>query len=218
MTIITLADLHGELGPLACSGGELAAAEVVLLAGDLTHFGDAAAAAQVLEQVRQHNAQVLAVPGNCDFPQVGAYLEAEGASLEGRHVVLGGVAFLGVGGSLPCPGRTPGEITEQDFAARLEQAARDLPPGLPLVLLCHQPPLGTTLDRTFGGRHVGSRAVRTFIEQRQPLLCLCGHIHEAAGVDRLGATLLANPGPARRGGYAWAQLDGAARLEVRQAG
>jgi len=58
------------------------------------------------------------------------------------------------------------------------------------VLLFHAPPHGTDLDRAaLDGKliegiqpdvHVGSIAVRRFIEERQPLLTLHGHIHESA--------------------------------------
>ena len=58
------------------------------------------------------------------------------------------------------------------------------------VLLLHTPPCDTPLDRAaLDGKtyehvpldlHVGSIAVKRFIEERQPLLTLHGHIHEAA--------------------------------------
>jgi Icc-related predicted phosphoesterase len=41
---------------------------------------------------------------------------------------------------------------------------------------------------------VGSRAIRAFIERRRPPLTLHGHVHESAGVDRLGGTVSVNPG------------------------
>lgn len=58
------------------------------------------------------------------------------------------------------------------------------------ICLFHAPPCDTPLDRAaLDGQmceevpidvHVGSIAVRRFIEQRQPLLTLHGHVHEAA--------------------------------------
>ena len=79
--------------------------------------------------------------------------------------------------------------------------------------LIHGPPYQTYLDRAgLDGRmidhvpmdvHVGSIALRRFIEKRQPLLTLHGHIHESARItghwrDRLGRTHLfsaAHDGP-----------------------
>ena len=41
---------------------------------------------------------------------------------------------------------------------------------------------------------VGSIAVRRFVEERQPLIALHGHVHESQGVERLGRTICLNPG------------------------
>jgi Icc-related predicted phosphoesterase len=40
----------------------------------------------------------------------------------------------------------------------------------------------------------GSKAVRRAIETHQPLLSLHGHIHESAGVVKIGRTTSVNPG------------------------
>ena len=49
------------------------------------------------------------------------------------------------------------------------------------------------------GRHVGSKALRAFIEQYAPPLTLHGHIHESPAMSgryavRLGSTWSINPG------------------------
>jgi len=41
---------------------------------------------------------------------------------------------------------------------------------------------------------VGSRAVRTVIEQVQPVLSLHGHIHESRAMNSIGRTQVCNPG------------------------
>ena len=72
------------------------------------------------------------------------------------------------------------------------------------VFLFHSPPYRTRLDRAaLDDRevdkvpldvHVGSIAIRRFVEERQPLVTLHGHVHEAARLssswqDRIGATV-----------------------------
>ena len=212
MNIVALTDIHGNISTIERLAAPLAEADVVLLTGDLTHFGGADDVARVLAAVREHNRSVLAVAGNCDQPAVAEWLQLEGISLHGRHEVIEGVAFLGLGGSLPAPGRTPNEFTDDELAACLDAAAEGLSDELPCVLVSHQPPLDTALDMVRGGRHVGSASVRRFIERRRPLVCFTGHIHEAAGTDSLGSTQMVNPGPARGGRYAYAEVTG--RLEV----
>ncbi len=75
------------------------------------------------------------------------------------------------------------------------------------IFLFHTPPYDTPLDRAaLDGKtyehvpldlHVGSIAVRRFIEARQPLLTLHGHVHESARLTgewkiRLGRTVCIN--------------------------
>ena len=60
--------------------------------------------------------------------------------------------------------------------------------------------------RTRRGQHVGSTALRSFIDERQPTLVFCGHIHEGRGIDRLGATTVVNCGTAYEGYYALAEI------------
>ena len=103
------------------------------------------------------------------------------------------------------------------LARALDAAAEGLNPDLPWVLVTHQPPRETIADRVHGGAHVGSRAVRAFIERHRPAVCFTGHIHEGRGVDSIGPTKVVNPGPAR-GGYALAELGGAVTLvEIKSA-
>lgn len=80
----------------------------------------------------------------------------------------------------------------------LEQLARMSDPKRTLYVL-HDPPYGTALDTLWNGQHIGSMAVRRFIEGHQPPLVLSGHIHEspkASGkiTDRIGGTVCVNPG------------------------
>ena len=63
---------------------------------------------------------------------------------------------------------------------------------------------------------MGNLAVRRYIEERQPLLSIHGHIHEDRGVDLLGDTVLVNPGPLKEGYYAVAELDRTVKVELKR--
>jgi Icc-related predicted phosphoesterase len=62
------------------------------------------------------------------------------------------------------------------------------------IYVVHTPPYATTLDRMHGQIPIGSRALRRFIDRRQPPLTLHGHIHESPGIEKLGRTVSVNPG------------------------
>ena len=76
-----------------------------------------------------------------------------------------------------------------------------------VVLVSHQPPYGVAVDRIGNGLNVGSRSIRDFIEDAKPLVCFSGHIHEGQGIDNIGTTKLANPGPLAGGGYVYSRIE-----------
>ena len=63
-------------------------------------------------------------------------------------------------------------------------------------------------DRLRTGEHVGSEAIRRFVERAQPDLVLCGHIHESRGVDEIGRSRIVNPGPAAAGHFVVVETNG----------
>jgi Icc-related predicted phosphoesterase len=52
-----------------------------------------------------------------------------------------------------------------------------------------------------GRFHAGSRGITRLVRETRPAVMICGHIHEASGVGRIGATRVVNCalGPNRRG-------------------
>ena len=181
---------------------ELAEAQGVLVTGDLTVLGGKKQASDILGAIQAKNRHILAQFGNMDLPDVNEWLSTNGCNLHRRvHEIMPGVAVLGMGGSTPTPFQTPGEFPDSTYAAWLDQAWKEAARFPQLILVSHTPPLDTACDRIHSGAHVGSRAVRTFLEEHAPALCLCGHIHESAGVDFVGKTQVINPGPLENGGY-----------------
>lgn len=202
MIVFGLSDIHGMENPVWKMGKILEAADVVCLVGDITHFGGKAEADRVIDAVARYAGRVLAVSGNCDYPGVDARLDEKEINLHGRVKTIGGIAFLGIGGSLVTPFNTPNEHTENDVRRILKIAEHRIPPETPLVVVSHQPPANTACDRLSNGVHVGSAALYSFIETHQPAACLTGHIHESVGIDRIGNTPIVNPGQLGRGRFA----------------
>jgi Icc-related predicted phosphoesterase len=166
MKIIALPDIHGAAASLHKIEAALAEVDLVLLPGDLTTGGPAAAAAKVVEAVRRINPSVLAIPGNWDPPEVGAYLSAEKINLDRPHRFFGELAFCGVGGGLPGPVPTPNELDEADFEQVCAEAAFCLAAEAPLILVCHEPPSGTLNDLAQG--RTGSRCCASAVTFTEP--------------------------------------------------
>lgn len=219
MNILAIADIHGQAGNLNRMDDEIEWADVIVLTGDVTNFGGREEARRVLRPLVSSGAALIAVPGNCDYPEVSQYLAELGANVDGAHQEISGIPFLGMGGALPGPGTTPNELSESEISAVLDSAAQGIDDFGSAILVSHQPPVDSEADRLPSGEHVGSNAVREFIEIRQPLVCFTGHIHESRGIGPLEATQVVNPGPLGSGYYAVAQIDdGVGLLELREVG
>ena len=112
--------------------------------------------------------------GNVDLPHLYPdYLRDGLTLLDGEVVELGGRTFGFVGGGLQTPMRTPMEISDEDYAAKVAAV------GKVDVLCCHIPPQVDDLVWDTEARRAerGSVAVLEAIRETQPDLCLFGHVH-----------------------------------------
>jgi Icc-related predicted phosphoesterase len=208
MTVVGISDIHGKIEYLQMLANNLKKSDLIIVSGDLTHFGKEKEAEVVYNAIKSINKNFLVVPGNCDFPQVHSFLQREDVNLHGRCMMFRDYALAGVGGSLMCPGLTPNEYTEEEFKLILDEIKEQLPGGKPVIFVTHQPPALTDCDLTSDGRHVGSHSIREFIHDVQPVICFSGHIHESRGIGSIGKIKVVNPGPLSQEAYATVDLGG----------
>lgn len=199
---VVAGDIHGRIRRVS-EIPELKHAAGVILTGDLTTSGGKAAAHAVIRAFQSENPRVYAQTGNMDRAEVNDMLRESGISLHCKmHELCPGTALFGVGGSTISSWATPTEFPETFFSEWLERLARAAAGFNRVLLAMHEPPLDTICDRLKNGSHAGSSAVRDFIVKHQPEACLCGHIHESPGMQRIGRCLVINPGPFSSGRYA----------------
>jgi Icc-related predicted phosphoesterase len=200
MHIIAFGDIHME-----CAGIEkitgLSKADLVIITGDFTNCGGKEDASTILNVIRRINPKIYAVLGNMDEASVGNYLDELGINIHGKGFVLGDLGIFGVGGSNPTPFNTPTEFSEEELGNIVNKAYQYVTQAPIKVLISHTPPINTAADMIGGGVHVGSTAIRKFVEEKQPDFCFTGHIHESRGEDRIGRTLILNPGMLRDPGW-----------------
>jgi len=116
------------------------------------------------------------------------------------------------GYSNPTPWDTPREVTEEVLEQHLEHAVEGIEEFESAIFNFHVPPYDCTLDDcpkldwstdppspiivagVPQSAPAGSTAVRKVVEKYQPLLQLCGHIHESRGLVKVGRTTVINPG------------------------
>ena len=168
------------------------------------------------ERLKESDIRIYITGGNDDSvamlqPLIDAGSDRVIAS-EDRLVDVCGYPMVSLGWSNHTPWDTPRETDEETLAEMLATAVGKVSDYERAIFNLHVPPKDSSLDtcavldttkwppepvfvggepQTFGA---GSTAVDAIIRERQPLLGLHGHIHESAGVKKIGRTTCINPG------------------------
>jgi Icc-related predicted phosphoesterase len=194
MLLYAVADIHGKLGKLSLIKKNVREhkPDMLIVAGDITNYFHPA---RTIEFIQGMPIPVLAVRGNSDFPIVETLISESSniSSLHLQKVFLEGIAFTGLGGTIPLPFRSKVSFREKRIFGRMVSKLEQQ-----CVIVVHPPPFGV-LDRVFGRFHAGSRILYAMITQHQPALCICGHIHEDVGSSFIGETLIVNCSMGRNG-------------------
>jgi hypothetical protein len=163
------------------------------------------------EKLGDSRVPIFFAPGNDDDFSIDEAFEGSRVfvNAEQRVIELDGFEMITTGWSNPTPWKTPRECGEEELETMLRRLAEQLRSPERAIFNFHVPPHGTPLDVcpeideefrvvTVMGNpvqtHAGSAAVRTVIEEYQPLVTLHGHIHESRNVTKLGRTVAVNPG------------------------
>jgi len=148
------------------------------------------------------------IPGNWDDPVIDPILASAKCirNADGLKIALpDGYEMINVGGSNTTPWHTPREYAEEVLAHEIQDLVSKVKDINRCIFNIHVPPFDTYIDEApeltedltvvpESTKPVGSTAVRTCIEEYQPLLSLHGHVHEGRGIFRLGRCVCLNPG------------------------
>ena len=199
MKILAIADIHGSWEVLYTIE-ELEGLydfDLIMIAGDITNFGPGEFALEFLNSI---NKPTMAVPGNCDPPEVIDAIEKSRAiNLHDKFYEFSGYRFAGLGGTNG-KGFTMGITFREEYAYSFFRNCKGC------IFLTHQPPFGI-VDDVGGGKHIGSRGIRDGIFEAHAKLVVSGHVHEARGYEIINSTIFVNPGPAKIGYAALIDLD-----------
>jgi uncharacterized protein len=191
MKILAFSDLHRDLGQAAELVEMAAEADVVIGAGDFASVHEGLE--ETIGALASIEAPTVLVPGNNETEEaLRAAAAGWGAAtvLHGGGATIDGAEFYGLGAGVP--------VTPWDWSFDLDdEAAAAMLAGCPegAVLVLHSPPQGHC-DTGGAGDHFGSPALLRAIEEKRPLLAVCGHIHESWGCEsQVGETPVRNLGP-----------------------
>ena len=201
MKILAVTDIHGEF-LIVERMIEKETPDLIIIGGDITTVGSVKDVETAVDKFVKSTKRVFAIAGNMDLASHEEVLLQKQVSLNARGVMINDIGFFGVSASPISPLNTPYEISEEEMYSRILKAYLEVESAGNKILVSHAPPYDTKLDRIHSGVHVGSTAVRNIIDEKQPDVAICGHIHEASGIETIGRTIVVNCGLGARGYYA----------------
>lgn len=205
MKLLVISDGHGAVDKLTAISSVAKKVDLVLFAGDFAAFNQPETGMPFLKRLRSLHKNVYSVLGNCDHPSFIEKLETNDMNMQSSAVHFEDFILLGSGGASKFTGTTPNERTDEELVSDLMLQYKEKREGN-IIIVTHNPPHGVKTDKVAPLVHVGSKLIRQFIEEKQPILAISGHIHEAFAVDSIGQTLLLNPGALCDGRFAIAEV------------
>jgi len=164
--------------------------DFLVCAGDLADWGK-----NFIEIVKEFDSlkiPMILIPGNHDEDEE----DVKKISKETKNIIylhsssyeLNDLIFFGYGGG----GFSKVDEKFERIVEKFKKTINDRK----VVLVTHAPVYGTKTDYIPGNAHVGNKSILKVVKDINPLLVVCGHIHESAGnIDQIGNTILINPGP-----------------------
>jgi len=199
MKILAVGDIHGDYQKIIkyLKNNQV---DLIIITGDITQFGPAELGEEILNEICSFDVPVLAIPGNCDPQSIHSKIEnSRAVNIHGRSLIIKDIGICGFGGSNPTPFNTPLEFEEVEIYDKASKLIKGIAEEKISLLITHAPPYNTKTDLLPSGEHAGSISIRKIIEEYQPTLNLCGHIHESRAVDQIGNTKIVNPGEISEG-------------------
>lgn len=192
MKILAASDIHGDI-TLARNLAEKAEKEkvdLVILCGDIT-FQEQSTDNLIGPFVKK-NKKVLLIPGNHETIATADFLAEmyDATNLHGYSVKFGEIGFFG------CGSANIGlfQLSEDEIFNLLKSGYERIKNLRTKIMVTHVHPKGSVMER-FSDYFEGSSGVRKAIDKFKPDLLLCGHVHEAEGIeDKIGKTKIVNVG------------------------
>ena len=219
--ILAISDVHGEENENLYTYLNNNEIDLVLILGDITNFGPLDFVGTFIEKVADCGVDVIAIPGNCDPKGICNAINEVSFCLHNNIIAYGDAILFGYGGSNETPFNTPGEIQDNKIYGDVFELLanydyvynKDVPKVR--ILVTHAPPFNTEADKVESGDHVGSQGILKSIHEFEPEINLCGHIHEARSLSKIGITTdVANPGMLKDNGAVLIELKGGVDYDI----
>lgn len=185
LKILAFSDLHADQAQLHkfIKQAEEENVDLVFIAGDFSSFFEQEKIPPYLVgPFLKMGKKVFLLHGNHETEQTVKFLETvyDGAkNFNGQSVMYNGVGIFGAGGATigPCK-----PTSEEEIFTKLEQGFNNIKDLQKKIMITHVHPANSLIDK-LSLIVPGSKAVRNAIDKFQPDILLCGHVHEAQGIE-----------------------------------
>ena len=186
MKILAFSDVHGDLNYLreVYKKSKKENPDIIICAGDLLNFWRYSS--KIKKMLESLDKLTLLIHGNHEDPKLIDRLCSKNIlNIHKKIFTFNEYNFFGYGGG-------GFEQEDKEFEININKIKDKLNDW---ILITHAPPFNTNLDLIYD-YHVGSKSIRKIIERFQPLINICGHLHENFGIkDNINKTKIINPGP-----------------------
>jgi len=215
--ILAISDAHGYIDLLLKVLEKEVNVDLILFAGDIAPYKAPYKTREYLLRAldisKMYRVKLfVAVPGNMDILEhYNDVLSDIYINIHNKYRIYNNTMFIGFGGTVKSPFNTILEYRDETIESSLLNLYKNIKPLINedkiLIFLTHTPPYNTKCDIAYTGEHIGSKGVRKFIEELKPLLTICGHVHESRCIDKIGITIVVNPGPLFKGFYSIIEVE-----------
>ena len=192
MKILAFSDIHGDMrkAEKLAQQADKENVDLVVLAGDITY--NEQSTDNLIGPFVKRNKKVVLIPGNHETVATADFLaELYGVTnLHGYSIKSGDVGIFGAGGA------NIGlfKIEENEMFELMKKGHDKVKDMRKKIMISHVHPSGTKME-DLTDIFPGSTGLRRAIDTFHPDILICGHVHEAQGIEEMvGNTRVINVG------------------------
>lgn len=191
LKILAAGDFHGDknLARKLADKAEKENVDIVILNGDLVSEEDTSG---IIGPFVAKKKRVFLVPGNHETIATADFLaELYGIkNLHGYYIKYQDVGIFGCGGA----NIGLAQLTEEEIFETLKKGFEKVKNSQKKIMVTHVHPADSIMEK-FTSFFPGSKGLRRAIDAFKPDILICGHVHEAEGIEeKIGKTLVLNVG------------------------
>src|SRR3989338_2314949 len=196
LKIFAASDIHGDtkLAETLAKKAEKENVDLVVLCGDLTYAESSTKG--IIGPFVKKNKKVLLIPGNHETVATADFLATmyNATNLHAYSVKVKDVGFFGCGSA----NIGAFQLNETEIFDTLKKGFNYVKDTKKKIMITHVHPSNSLIER-FTSIFPGSKGVEKAIKEMKPDIVLCGHVHEAEGIEeKIGSTKIINVGRSGR--------------------